>query len=61
MTLPVVVRPEAAVDVLDARDDYGRQRATLGDQFATALDEAISQIAVTPELFAVVLRNVRRT
>jgi plasmid stabilization system protein ParE len=61
MTWPVVFRPGAAADVLDARIYYERQRATLGDQFAEALDEVVSLIAAKPELFAVVLRNVRRT
>jgi plasmid stabilization system protein ParE len=61
MTLPVVLRPEAAGDVLNARDYYDRQRENLGDRFADSLDEAILQIAANPELSAVVLRNVRRT
>jgi plasmid stabilization system protein ParE len=61
MTLPAVFRPEAAVDVLEARDYYERQRTGLGDQFAAAIDETVSLIAAQPELFAVVLRTIRRT
>jgi plasmid stabilization system protein ParE len=61
MTLSVVFRPEAAFDVLETRDYYERQRPTLGDQFADAIDETVELIAAQPELFAVVLRTVRRT
>jgi len=61
MTLPAVFRPEAAIDVLEAREYYERQRTGLGDQFAAALDEVVSLIAAQPGLFAVVLRTVRRT
>ncbi|MGD9636361.1 MAG: type II toxin-antitoxin system RelE/ParE family toxin [Pirellulales bacterium] len=61
MTLPVVYRPEAESDVLEARDYYERQRANLGDRFADALDEVVAHVAAQPELFAVVFRTVRRT
>jgi plasmid stabilization system protein ParE len=61
MTLPVVFRSEAEVDVLETRDYYERQRSNLGEQFADALDEVVSLIAAQPELFAVVFRTVRRT
>jgi toxin ParE1/3/4 len=61
MTLPVVFRSEAAFDVLETRDYYERQRSTLGDQFVDALNEIVTLIATEPELFAIVLRTVRRT
>jgi toxin ParE1/3/4 len=61
MTLPVVLRSEAAHDVLNARYYYDRQRENLGDRFTDSVDRVISQIAANPELFAIVLRSVRRT
>jgi plasmid stabilization system protein ParE len=60
MTLPVVFLPAAESDVLEARNYYERQLAKLGEQFADALDEVIALIASQPDLFATILRNVRR-
>lgn len=61
MTLPVVFRPEAAFDVLETRDYYERQQSQLGDRFADALEETVSQIGARPELYAVIFKTVRRT
>jgi toxin ParE1/3/4 len=60
MSLPVLVRPDAQADALAARDWYEGQRAGLGDVFAQAVDQLLTRIGEMPELFAVVLRNVRR-
>lgn len=60
MSLPVVLRPEAQADVLEARDWYDGQRAGQGDVFAEAVDQLLARIGETPELFGVVLGNVRR-
>lgn len=61
MTLPVVFRPEAAFDVLEIRDYYEPQQPTLGNRFVDAIEESVSLIGEQPELFAVVLKTVRRT
>jgi plasmid stabilization system protein ParE len=60
MTFPVVVRPEAHRDIVAARDWYDRQRPGLGDEFVAAADEFIGQIQLQPELYAAVLKGVRR-
>jgi plasmid stabilization system protein ParE len=57
--LPLVVRPEAQADLLQARDWYARQRAGLGDQYVDAVEELLEQVRAALELFAQVLRNVR--
>jgi plasmid stabilization system protein ParE len=61
MTLRVEFRPEADLDVLEARDYYERQRETLGDQLVDELKKVVSLIVANPELFAVIFRSVRRT
>jgi plasmid stabilization system protein ParE len=60
MTLPIAFRPEAAADVVDARDYYDRRQPGLGARFAAALEDVLASIAQNPELFAVILRTVRR-
>jgi hypothetical protein len=42
--LPLVVRPEAQADLLEARDWYDRQRNGLGQQFVDAVDELFDRI-----------------
>ncbi len=60
MSLPVVLRPEAQDDLLAARDWYERQRAGLGDIFVSAFDNFIARVEAMPEIYAVVLKGVRR-
>lgn len=60
MTLPIVLQPDAEADVLSARAWYERQKLGLGEAFACAFEQALDQIAAKPELFAAVLKNVRR-
>ena len=58
--LPLVVRPEAQADLIEARDWYTRQRAELGDEFVDAAEELLEQIRAAPESYAQALKNVRR-
>ena len=60
VTLPVVLRADAASDVYLARDWYERQRVGLGSEFVTAVDELLSQIGIAPLMFSTALREVRR-
>jgi plasmid stabilization system protein ParE len=60
MSLPIVLRPEAQFDLLAARDWYDKQRAGLGEEFADAVDQILIRIQTMPELYAVVLHEVRR-
>jgi plasmid stabilization system protein ParE len=57
--LPVVLRPEAAQDLLSARDWYDRQKAGLGDEFAAQVSDVFDQVAAMPRLFAVIWEDVR--
>ena len=59
MTLPVVLRPEAADDLHSTRDWYDRQKVGLGDKFAAQVADVFDQLASMPELFAVDWEDVR--
>jgi toxin ParE1/3/4 len=58
--LPLVVRPEAQADLIEARDWYTRQRAELGEEFVNAVEGLLEQVRATPESYAPALKNVRR-
>ena len=60
MTVPIVLRPEAQNDLLEARDWYERQRDRLGDDFVGAFDEFLARIQTAPEMHPIALRSVRR-
>ncbi len=56
----IVLRPEAQADLLAARDWYERERSELGEAFADSFEALVVRIEAMPELYAVVLRNIRR-
>jgi plasmid stabilization system protein ParE len=58
--LPLVIRPEAQADLLEARDWYNRQRTGLGNEFLDAVEELFDQIRTNPEVYAKTLKIVRR-
>jgi plasmid stabilization system protein ParE len=60
MSLSVVWRPEAEVDLLTARDWYEWQSSGLGDEFADAVETMVARIETMPELYAIALEGVRR-
>lgn len=60
MSLPIVLRPEAQDDLLEARDWYDQQRAGLGNAFAAAVEQTLARIESMPELYGVALKDVRR-
>ncbi len=59
--LPLVVRPEAQADLLEARDWYNGQRAGLGSQFVDVVEELLEQIRANPDLYAETIKHVRRS
>jgi plasmid stabilization system protein ParE len=61
MSPPIVLRPEAQRDLLEARDWYEQQCPRLGDAFAERVEEMFGRIQEMPELYAVVLGDVRRS
>lgn len=60
MSLKVVLRPEAEADLLEAHEWYEEQQAGLGEAFSDAVEAAITRIETMPQMYAIVLRNVRR-
>ena len=59
ISLPVILRPEAATDIQDAHDALERSQAGLGGQFAARLREALERIESMPELYGAVWQDVR--
>lgn len=60
MNHPLIIRPEAENDLIEARDWYEAQREGLGAEFLTAIDGVFSRIRETPELYAAEYKGVRR-
>jgi plasmid stabilization system protein ParE len=60
MSLKVVFRPEAEGDLLEAHDWYEEQQVGIGATFSDAVERTITRIETMPEMYAIVLRNVRR-
>ena len=60
MKLPLIVRPEAEVDILAGRDWYDRRRDGLGDEFVQSLSDLLRHIQESPAHFAVGYRGMRR-
>ena len=58
--LPAVFRPEAAVDVIEARQWYDNQQAGLGDDFRNALADIVERIQSMPRMYVTVVENVHR-
>jgi hypothetical protein len=56
----LVIRPEAQVDLLEARNWYNGQRAGLGAQFVDAVEVFFDEISANPELYAKTIKEVRR-
>lgn len=57
MTLPVIWLPEAAEELIEARDWYADIRPELGERFAQAVDMTVNIIAERPSQFQVVSPN----
>lgn len=60
MSLSIVWRPEAEVDLLTVHGWYEWQRSGLGEEFADAVETILGRIETMPELYAIALENVRR-
>ena len=59
MSLAVILRPEAIVDLEVARDMLNAARDGLGQQFITRLREVLERIEAAPELHGLVWQDVR--
>ena len=60
MSLQVILSPAAGREFEDAAEWYEQQRAGLGTRFVKQVQAALDRIGQTPELHAVVYKNVRR-
>jgi plasmid stabilization system protein ParE len=60
VTPRLVLRPQAAAELLDARDWYEEQRPGLGGAFATEVDRVLARIVGAPLAYARVQGETRR-
>lgn len=60
MKRPVLLRPEARAELVEAWAWYEARRAGLGDSMVTCVEAAVAMAARTPEAFQVVHGEVRR-
>lgn len=56
----LIVRPEAEADLADAVRWYDLQRPGLGAEFQLCVEEKLERIRRTPEMHAMVYRELRR-
>ena len=60
LILPVIIQPEAELDLAVAQIWYETKRLGLGAEFRAAVNHAVGLIASHPSIFPVVLGGVRR-
>ena len=59
MSLPVILRHEAEVDIQEARDQFEAIRVGLGNQVLARVREVLARIEKMPELHGTVWEDVR--
>lgn len=59
MSLPVIIRPAAEVDIRETYETLESIRVGLGDRFILRLREVLERIEAFPELYGVVWQDVR--
>jgi toxin ParE1/3/4 len=59
MSLPVILRPAADVDIQAIHDELEQSRAGMGDRFVARVREVLARIEAMPELYGVVWQDVR--
>ncbi len=60
MSLEIIVRPEAEVDIIEAAKWYDKNLNGLGEKFSESLDSTIHLMQQNPEAFPKVYKDVRR-
>jgi len=60
MSLPVVFRPQAERELLDAEQWYEDRSPGLGRQFRTAADQTVANVSTRPLSFPTVQTDTRR-
>jgi len=51
--------PDADAELAEARQWYSRQREDLDMEFMEGVDEALSRVSRSPQLYPIVYRNLR--
>ncbi|MHB1426776.1 MAG: type II toxin-antitoxin system RelE/ParE family toxin [Gemmataceae bacterium] len=59
MSLPVIIRPDAQMDIRTIHDDLEQVRAGLGGQFMARLRAVLERIEAFPEIYGVIWQDVR--
>jgi plasmid stabilization system protein ParE len=59
MTLPVILRPEAAADMQATHQALEQSQAGLGRQFAARVREVLERIEAMPEMYGVACQDMR--
>ena len=59
MSLPIIILPEARLDLLAAKRWYEGQRDGLGVRFLRAFEDLLARIEAFPELYAVYRNEFR--
>jgi toxin ParE1/3/4 len=59
MSLPVILRPEAAADIQGTHDALEQSRTGLGKQFLARVRKVLEQIESMPHMYGVVWQDVR--
>ena len=61
MSLPIVLRRKARAELDETIDWYERQQTGLGVEFTDRVQAVFDRLSATPELHAVVYRDVRKS
>jgi len=59
VSLPLIVNPEAELDINEARQWYEAERIGLGDELIDAVDEVLARVQRAPRLYAKVFQELR--
>jgi len=57
---PVVIQAGTESDIKDAYQWYESQRKGLGESFLLCIEEALSKVSRTPQIYAIVYKDIRR-
>lgn len=60
MSFPVIIRPKAEHDLLQAQSWYDSKRAGLGTRFRNSVDNVLQILSHSPLIFPTIYRDVRR-
>lgn len=60
MSLPVIIRPLAELDLREAQVWYDQKQPGLGARFRSAVDSALERISYSPKMFPATYKGVRR-